>query len=196
MKALDEKITLTGNNLQEYERLLDETAVKTAALTKHRNGFNEAAAKYIAACNAYMTSQDKQQDEEFKSAVGGAASTELLTKLQERAWKKNLANNIITDYTNVRLAVWKGMAMRDTKVIEDAQRKFAEINAKLDELQAKTRVDADIKAIEDWRNSGKEYSALLGTFLNDFAARDELGKKRVELVNVALQAARDTGRPA
>ncbi|MEN6624715.1 MAG: methyl-accepting chemotaxis protein [Candidatus Sumerlaeia bacterium] len=195
IETLKQNIGNADSKVKEYQSLLDETVIKTNAIAKSRNAFNELAAKYQAASNAYMESQDKQQAEEYKEAVeaaAGANKAELLAKLEARAWKKNMVAEASNIFTGIRLGVWKGMATRDPKVIAEAQKKFDDVNKKLDELQARTKLEADVKALEDWRVAGKAYNDELTNFLANFAARDELNKKRVECVNVALQVAKDT----
>ncbi|MCE5229431.1 methyl-accepting chemotaxis protein, partial [bacterium] len=191
--TLKTNISNADAKVKEYQNLLNETVGKTNAIVKSRQAFNDLAAKYSAAFDAYLQSQNKLQKEEFKAVLAAKdAAGDWETKLAERAWKKDILMQISSEYTSVRVNIWKGLALRDTKYIENAQVSFAEINKKLDELQAKTLLAADLKCIEDWRAAGKAYGDELASLLTNFAARDELNKKRVECVNVALQIAKDT----
>lgn len=199
LATLKQNIDSADEKLKEYESLLNQTTVKNDAIIKGRLALNEAAGKYTAALNSYMDNQNRLQQEEFKTALAAkttatTATVEWLAKMEERVWKKNTGSEIANVFTNIRLSVWKGMANRDTKLIEEAQKKFVDVNKKLDELQARTVLAADLKCIEEWRTTGKAYNDELSGFLANYASRDEMNKKRVDCANVVIQVAKDTAQ--
>ena len=184
----------------EYETLLGQTVAATDAMAKDKEGMNASATKYMAVCSAYLDSQDKQQNEEYKTvtatsqAGNGTAKMDWQSKLEDRAWKKTVANNIIDLGNAIRIGAWKSMVLRDPKLIQEAQKKFTEINKDLDALKAKTIQEADLKSIEECRMAGKAYSDDLANFLTNWLAREELNKKRNDVADAVLLAARETAQ--
>jgi len=57
----------------------------------------------------------------------------------------------------IRIGNWRFQAERNPDVLTEALKNFDSINKKLDELKAITRVDADLKAIEDCRDASEKY---------------------------------------
>ena len=184
----------------EYETLLGQTVAATDAMAKDKEGMNASASKYMAVCSAYLDSQDKAQQEEYKTVTAtgqttaSAEKTAWLPKLEERAWKKTVANDIVDLGNAIRIGAWKSMVLRDPKLIQEAQKKFTEINKDLDALKAKTVQENNLKQIEECRAAGKAYSDDLAGFLTNWLTREELNKKRNDVADAVLLAARETAQ--
>jgi methyl-accepting chemotaxis protein len=187
----------------EYEQLLNETVAATEELAKEKEAMNTAAADYMKICAEYLSSQQKSLDEEIHASLGaksdgaaGEAKTEAVSadKLVERAKKIAVANEIVDLGNAIRIGAWKSIATRDPDHFQETQKMFAEVNRKLDELKATTTREVNLKQIEACRAAGKAYEAGMTGFLNDWLAREEIGKKRGVAAEVVLTAAAETAK--
>ena len=168
-----------------YERLMNETVVATDAMAKEKAASLVAADKYMDICNSFLASQMSSLDSE----IGAAKSAD---QLKERLRKTILTNNVIDLGNTIRLGTWQSIATRDPKLFQDTEKKFEEVNQKLDELKSITRQEVNLKEIESCRAAGKEYLGCMERFLIQWFAREEIGKKRNEAADQVLQAAQDT----
>ena len=188
----------------EYEKLLDETVAKTEAMAKDKTASIVAADDYIKICNNYISTQSKMQAEEYQalvhagtgsSATPPAASGEgMERKLVETSWKIATGNEILDLGNAIRLGTWQAIATRDPKLFQETEKKFELVNGKLDELKAKTKIEANLKLLEDCRSAGKVYLTCMESFLTNWFAREELNKKRGEAAAAVLEAAQATSK--
>ena len=74
----------------------------------------------------------------------------------------------------------------DPAVMRDAMKKFDELDKKLAELRIITRDDAGLKQLDQCRTAGKAYGDGMASFLENWLAREELGKKRTETADAVL----------
>jgi methyl-accepting chemotaxis protein len=182
----------------EYERLLDETVAKTEALAKDEAASLDAADKYMKICYAFVEGQQKRLEAEvtkaFVAKAGAQTDADAIDeeKLLERQKKLTLANDVIDLGNWIRVGTWQAIATRDPKLFQETEKKFDDVNAKLDALKAITRLEADLKAIEECRTAGKAYLGSMQGFLANWTAREELGKKRGGVAQAVLDAAKAT----
>jgi len=186
----------------EYEKLLADTVAKTEAMTKDKAASLVAADTYMKVCAEYLAAQQKKFAEQVKEVTHGAtgaattqpaaSAAENEKKLIERTWKIGVANDIVDLGNWIRTGTWQAIATRDPKLFTETEKKFDQVNAKLDELKAKTVEDVNFKQIEECRAAGKAYLNCMESFLTNWLAREEINKKRGEVAQAVLDAAKDT----
>ncbi|RPI60214.1 MAG: chemotaxis protein, partial [Planctomycetaceae bacterium] len=182
----------------EYEQLLNDTVAKTDAMQGDIKTMGDAATKYFKSCEEYVESQVTKMNEEIAADNGVGTSTSqpaVTTKaMKERLLKIQLANGIIQDGTAIRMGVWRAISTRNPKLLQETQKGFDQVFAKLDQIKAMTVQEVNLKQIEDCRAASKAYSDNMTVFLNNWFAREELNKKRGEVADAVLAAAQDTAK--
>lgn len=175
---------------QEYEQLAKQTVTVTQTLEKDRQTMDEAAKAYMSVCSIYLDSQKAKLHEALAStnATAGLA----IAEIQDRAHKMDLANDVIDLGNAIRIGNFKGQANRDPELYRETMKKFPDVYTKLDELKAITKQDVNLKQIEACRTAGKAYSDAMTSFLENWLAREELGKKRGVAADAVLAEARNT----
>jgi len=199
LTALQENATKAEVSATEYERLFEQTVATTEAMAKDKAAMDSAAQRFTAVCDEFLDSQNKMMDDDIDGALGGPRATSnpsgtgvTADKLKERYRKAVLCNTIIDLSNGVRIGNWRAQATRDTELFQKCQQGFNDIFKKLDELQAITRLEANLKQLADCRAACKAYNDAMTSFMNNWVARDELGKKRGVAAEAVLVAAKET----
>ncbi|MCC6491193.1 MAG: MCP four helix bundle domain-containing protein [Candidatus Hydrogenedentes bacterium] len=179
-----------------YESLLNDTVTSIANMDEEQKTRLKVANTYMQACTDFLQGQLKTLDEELATALQSSAAAAdgtqaavTLQSLQERVKKTVLCNEVINLGNSIRMDVWQSTAMRDPELFKAAKARFADIYAKLDELKAITRQEANLKQIEDCRAAGQAYEGSMDRFLAAWYSREDLNKRRNEAGNLVLQAA-------
>ncbi len=180
----------------EYEQLANDTVTRVEALNKDRVAMVDAAAKYVKATESLMDVQTKKLDDEIKQLGAGATAQGAATITDEkvllRVKKLLLANDIADLGSIVRIGNWMAQAERDPKLFQETVKKIDLIYAKLDELKPITTQAVDLQTIEDIRAASKAYQDAMSGFLANWLTREDLNKKRGEVGEAVLTAAKDT----
>ncbi len=163
----------------EYEQMANQTVALTEKLDKERATMDDAAQKYMKACIDYQANQN----EILKAAMGstnqaGASIATVLAEVSDSLRKIALADTIVDLGNAIRVGNFKAQATRDPQLLRDTQKKFEEVNQKLDELKGITKQDAHLKQIESCRAAGQVYNESMSSFLSDWITREEFAKKR------------------
>jgi methyl-accepting chemotaxis protein len=174
-----------------YEQLLADTVKTTEAMDKDKATMNTVAAAYIKVCNEFLDNQGKKLDEEI-GQLAGQKLTE--AKLKERYKKTVLCNDVIDLGNAARIGAWKGIAERSPEIFKEAMTKFPEINAKLDEIKVITSQEINLKQIALCRAQGEAYCKAMESYLANWLAREDIGKKRNAAAVEVLAAAEDTAK--
>ena len=185
---LKENEAKASTKLAEYEGLLNETVAKTEAMAKDKAASLVAGDKYMKVCNAYVTRKSKDQEKAI-SVANDEKSKAQLTQLTKEI---TIVNEIIDLGNWIRTGTWQAIATRDPKLFQETEKKFDDVNKKLDEIKAGTTDAQDLKEVEECRVAGKEYLDCMTSFLTNWLAREEIGKKRVEVAAAVLTAAKET----
>ncbi len=189
--------------VHDYEQLANDTVSKTELLAKDRERMNEAAQKYMKACEDFVAGQQKLLAEDIHTACAGQATTQpataraggdasMETRLNDRVAKISLANAISDIGMEIRLGNFKSQALRDPKLFQETQKKFEEVDKLLGDLKAITKIDAHLREIEECRAAAKAYNTAMTDFLTNWLAREELGKKRGIAGDAVLEEARSS----
>jgi methyl-accepting chemotaxis protein len=177
----------------EYELLANQTASTTEALFTDRKAMDQSAQAFVAACEDYIASQTLRLREAAAATnLAGSALQAGVAELQDRIAKVSLANDIVDLSSAVRVGNFKAQTDRSPAVFQEAQKKFTEINAKLDELKAITKQEANLKQIALCRAAGQAYNDAMTSFLKNWLLREELGQKRNVAANAVLAEAETT----
>ena len=189
LKVLAANAKLAEEKALAYERLVDETVKLNEALDKDTAAMNTAAAAYMRTCFEFLKSQEEALEKDV-----GAALAEKLTeaKLLERARKIAMVNEIVDLGNEVRVGAWKSIGTRDPDHFKETMKAFAKINATLDELKSITRQDVNLRQIAETRACGDAYLKGMESYLANWLAREELGKRRGATGDEVLKAAQDT----
>ena len=191
LKVLAANAKVADEKASEYERLLNETVKATENMAKDKAEMNTSAAEYMKACNEFLEGQMKSLDSDIDLALAEKLTEE---KLKERLKKTVLCNDVIDLGNAVRIGAWKAIATRDPELFKDAMKKFPQINAKLDELKPLTHQEVNLKQIAECRRAGGDYLKGMESFLANWFAREELGKRRGIAGDEVLKAAQDTAQ--
>jgi len=199
LAALRENANKAETNALEYERLLNDTVTATDAMAKEKAASLEAADKYMKICADFLQGQMKSLDTEVDTALASGNGARTTTqpaitaeKLKERITKVVLCNDVIDLGNSIRIGTWQAIATRDPKLFQETEKKFEEVNRKLDALKAITIQEQNLKQIEECRAAGQAYLGNMQRFLVQWFAREELGTKRGIAADAVLQAAKDT----
>jgi methyl-accepting chemotaxis protein len=169
------KVTEYHQQAVETERLL---AVQDASLVAARDAgdiFFQNAEAFLASQNTAMTNE-----------IGSVASPE---KLTERLQKISLINNVIDLGNAARITTWRGLALRNPRLLEEAIQVFSKNAEVLDKLQSTTRQEANLKQIENIRGAGEKYKENLNILHSSFIEVEELNKLRTKTGGDVLDTA-------
>ncbi len=134
------------------------------------------------------------QDPVHGGAHGGPSVAHDSAKLLERLEKITLVNDIINVGNATRIACFKSQALRDPKLIEDANKNFEVMNVKLAALRRITRLKEDLERIEKTEQAANGYKKAMNDLLANWQAVQEIGKKRGEAAEVILTDAQATAK--
>jgi methyl-accepting chemotaxis protein len=179
--------------LAEYLRLLDETVQIVGELSKDRAAMDQAATAFMKNCYDYLSAQNASMEKEIKETAGttagsgGDGNATVETKLKERLTKITLINDAIDVGNAVRLANWKAQALRDAQALREVLGRFDEIDKKVAEMRPLTRQAVNIQNLDAIKAAAAGYKDALNKLLTHWAARDELNKQRVALVDALVK---------
>ena len=163
-----------GRFLTEFKK---GSAADQVVLEQCRAEMDKAAGSYVENCSAFF---EKQQ-------------AALEADMSERHKKINLVADIVNAGNNVRLAAWRAQAERDPQVIESGHAVFTkDLKTLTEELRAITRLDSDIKRIEDTVQSGTAYGDAMLAFVGHWKELQQIGEDRGTAANEVLAAAQAT----
>jgi len=165
MPKVEAKIT-------EYKGLMQETKRVEDQLAAERKSMLEIAETFIGNCNKFLEDQNKALD---AALSGGKAD---IKQVRERVDKNKWMNDIIDIGNALRIANFRGQALRDMSVLTEAMKRFDELDKTLEKIRAVTRAEANIKQLELIKSSGEAYKKGLEHLLVVFEAQSVLAKKR------------------
>jgi methyl-accepting chemotaxis protein len=175
--------------LAGYEKLIDQTEAKNKAILVGRDKLNQAAADFIANIDKLIVGQKAKQADEIKTNAEAP-------KLQQRADKLALANTIRGEGNAARIAVFKSQALRDPTLIGEGLATFEVIDKNFDELQAMLTQRVDIDELTQVKTDAHNYRDAMKAAMDDNVALVEIGKQRLEalnLVNALVNDIQNTG---
>ena len=175
---------------QEYEKLLGDTVARIDAMAKDRATMIETAVKYMKVCNEFVDGQEAKLKEQVKT-IKTEPNVDHEAAILDRVRTIGLVNDVIDLGNAVRMGNWKAQALRDAKLYAETMKTFEQITAKLDELKSITKEEVNFKQIEECRAAGNAYHEAMISYLANWTAREDIGKKRGEVAQAVLDAAKD-----
>ncbi|MBX7257217.1 MAG: MCP four helix bundle domain-containing protein [Candidatus Hydrogenedentes bacterium] len=195
MTEVSTVLTSAEAESSKYDALVEETVQITDGLNAQRDVMGAAAEKFLQACGNYLEGQKKTLAEEHAAVMSGTGQTTItLDDLTRRATKVALSGDILVDANKVRIAVWKGIAMRDSEAILEGAKGFDAILGKLDEMKKLTKLEADLNLIDQTKLAAQEYQESTNKFVELWDKRETLGTQRgktAESVLASVQSIAD-----
>jgi methyl-accepting chemotaxis protein len=194
----------------EYEALANQTVTVTEALHADRAAMDKAAQEYMKVCQEYLASQNKNLQTALSSTNQAAAGSNQasggvnLVDVEDRVQKISFATDIVDLGNAIRIGNFKAQVERDPILFQETQKKFVQVNQKLDMLNAITKQALNLKQLADCRAAGQAYNDAMTSFLKNWMSREDLGQKRgvagdsvlAEAQNTATGSADTTGKMA
>ncbi len=141
-----------------------------------RSVMDDTAYQYVTQCEAYLETQQKN----------------LANEMHERNTKITLVNDIIDLGNDTRVKAFKAQALRNPAVMEEGLDNFPQIMEKFGELRKITRLDVDLKRIDQVEAAGNAYKGAIINFLGNWHHMEDIGKKRTRTGNRVIDACRTT----
>ena len=128
------------------------------------------------------------------TAHAGAATGDQSAKHLERLEKITLVNEIVEVGNETRIACFKSQALREPKIIEEANKNFDAMAAKFAALRKITHLKEDIERIDQTEHAAQEYKKAMNGLLTNWLALQDTAKKRQEAANKVLEGAQATAK--
>jgi methyl-accepting chemotaxis protein len=158
-----------------YEDLISQTESKNRDILESREKLNKAASDFIANIDKLIAGQKAKLASEIKAFAEAG-------KLQERADKLALANEIRGEGNAARIAVFKSQALRAPELIQEGLKGFDLMDSKFAELQSKLVAAEDIAELNNVKNDAHAYRDAMKGIMDDYVALGAIGDKRVAAV--------------
>lgn len=169
--------------ITEYESLINGTEKVAKEIQVIRKKLESSAQDFLKTCLEYLDQQTGVLNDQFKSAIPAPQLTERLAKIRSM-------DNVVELGYAIQLDTNKGQLLRDPKIIEEASKKFQEVENELAAIQKKTTKDETISQLEDIRIAGSDYKTHMNKLLKSFQTLTDLGQKRAQAGNAALETAK------
>ncbi|NCC52042.1 MAG: methyl-accepting chemotaxis protein [Spartobacteria bacterium] len=145
-----------------YAAALAEYLVNFQQLDKIRGQMDGSAEQFVENCAAFLAGQQAK----------------LKDDMSERHEKISLVNEIIDLGNDARVKAFRSQALRAPEIIHDALNNFPKMDTLYDQLRKITRLDADLRRIDNTQTAGNNYASGLRAFLTEWEHLQEIGKQR------------------
>ncbi|MCP4576928.1 MAG: methyl-accepting chemotaxis protein [Deltaproteobacteria bacterium] len=172
LKQIDNIESAAGNYISAMEDYLKNYM----ELGKIRTEMNASAGQYVAQCESFLEGQQKK----------------LSNDMYERNAKISLVNDIIDLGNDTRVKAFKSQALKSPAIMEEGLNNFPKIGEKFGELKKITRLDADLKKIDQVEAAGNAYNGAMTNFLGNWNHMQDLGRKREDAGKSVISACRTT----
>jgi methyl-accepting chemotaxis protein len=149
------------------------TEATNVDLTASRERMNAAAATFTGSMDDLLRVQHERLSREVRDFT---AAEQIL----ERQQKIRLVTEIRDEAAGVRIAAFKGQALRQTGLIEDGLKHFTGMDARFQELRGLLKVAADLEELDKARASAGEYRKNLEEVVRDMRTLDEISAQRAK----------------
>ncbi|QLA20859.1 methyl-accepting chemotaxis protein [Desulfolutivibrio sulfoxidireducens] len=186
---LKENAALAKSKIEDYLKQAQATDTGLVANGKLVTAMGTAAETFQKNCDDFLATQ---HDAMHKEITEGAAPDKLKERLQKIDWINDLLN--LND--ELRVSVWKGIAQRDTALMETAAAASAKIDEPLSKLRAVVRQEANIKQLATMREAADAYKKGINEVKANFQALAETAARREEAGRELRTAAQNTAAAA
>jgi methyl-accepting chemotaxis protein len=168
-----------------YEKQLNDTVAHTKAMQDEFATLVKIAGGYMAACNEYQASQAKSlgavSQKLAAMKAGGIDQTTIdavAKEVQSYERQAVLADKVVATIYGIRIGVWKAVATRNPKVLEEGLKAFDDVAVTLNDLKKLTTSEADIQRIDAMVAAGKSYQTTAGLYLETWQGKEALNVTR------------------
>ena len=158
LKKLGPAIQTISEDVGSYESYVDQTVAAFADLDLDRKGMDDAAAKFVNNSEAFLELQRTQFTQDLETNF---------IDIHERVQKVNLVNDIIDAGNAVRLSVWRSQAESNPELARAALPTFDRLDTLYNELRTITRLEEDLKRIDDTKTAGESYKSAIESMLTN-----------------------------
>ncbi|UTF51833.1 methyl-accepting chemotaxis protein [Desulfomicrobium sp. ZS1] len=181
---LRESVDLAQIKITEYQKQAVETerllGIQDTSLVAAR----DAGDIFFQNAEAFLESQNTAMANE----IDNGSSPE---NLKERLLKITQINNVIDLGNYARITTWRGLGLRNPKLLEEAMQVFTKVGDLLDQLKLTTRQEVNLKQISTIREAGESYKTNLNTLYSSVLEVEKLNKLRTETGNDVLSVAQN-----
>jgi len=156
------QINAINSAAEKYADALNEYLVDFSQLDVHRKEMDSSAGQFVSNCAEFLAGQQEK----------------LSSDMSERHEKISLVNDVIDLANDARVRVFKAQVLRAPALIEEALKNFPKMDIKYNDLRKITRLDADLRRIDNTKASGDNYAASLRVFLSEWQKLQEIGSQR------------------
>jgi len=170
------RIDKTEAAADAYRGAMQDYLENYEGLETVRRAMDTAATQYVSNCAAFLAGQQEK----------------LAKDMHERHDKITLVNDIIDLGNDARVKAFKSQAMRSPALIQSALKNFETLEQKYAALRKITRLDADLKRIDETETAGQQYAQGLSGFLAQWTTLQDLGAQREEAGSQLIEACKTT----
>lgn len=181
LALLQDDSAKAAQSLDEYEKLLEETALLTNDFNQQRQVSEEAGRQYMKAGHDFLASQKEAIQGEI---MAGLESDQLDKRLQQIS----LVTEIIEVGNQVIAGTWEAESKRDSALLLKTLTLFDRATEKLDALQKICDFEGDLKRIEECRAAMLAYKTANTKLVS---ARADTAKRRSVLAETILTQAKN-----
>ncbi len=178
----DEKIKLYSSLINETVKAVDGSCYDIGNLGKNCDNLFELS-------QAYSTDQKKLLEDEFSKNLP-------MDKIQERVHKIQVLDDLSLEIMNLRARNFRALYQRDIESFRKNIESLNNIENDVAEVRKTTRQQVNIDRLDGMNASIKEYRASMTSYLRNWEARIDLGKRRIVAamdVQTSAQNATDEG---
>ena len=168
LKALKGQLSIASRAVDTYKNLVQETVEINSRLADERSTMDAAAGSYMQSCANFLKAQNERMHSEILSKRTNIARLKKIT----------LVNDIIDAGNNARIGNFKAQATRNPKALDKVLNEFESQFSLFDELRSFTKLEADLREIDETQEAASEYANAIKAFLSNWYDRDDLGTKR------------------
>jgi methyl-accepting chemotaxis protein len=177
---LKEAVGSLESKIKDWGPALKETHARVEAIQGLRQRMDAAAGEFVKNANDFLENQEKKFVEEVRA---GASADKIL----ERDRKSNLMGELISAGNSVRIANFKGQALRDPKLIQEALKNFETIEKIVAEMTPLVHQAANQQQLKKIHDAALAYKKLMEEFVAAFNVNQEQDRKRRDLANAVLE---------
>lgn len=178
-----------SSKLAEYERLIDETVANTASNVQQRKAFLAASETFDDLCDQLLTNEYVLARSDVSSAISKKLTE---AEAQDRLDKIRLCNQLKDMGKDIRALTWQAIASRDRGQLQNVRKNFADLTQCLNEFKGNALEDNNARLFEKCHTAVQNYAKSMDLYLDNWTARDELGKKRLEVTEATAKLAEAT----
>ena len=180
---LGDGVTQAGAKLDEYEKLTQQTVTSNETLKGLRARMDEAAARYLRECDAYLAAQYEGMEKDVTFGVE-------MSGLKERLSKITLINEVIDLGNAARVGNFKAQATNNPGLLSETLAKFSEIDKRINTLASMTKQAVNQKQLQDSRAAAAAYQKAMQEYLTTWTGREQVTEKRASLGDAIIELAR------